>query len=57
MRKGERFVPAVVRIVDMHAYRPADDDRNGKSYNNPTQCESTGAGKSPLPDKSLLTND
>jgi len=32
MRKLKRFVPAVVGIVEMHAYRPADDDRNGKSY-------------------------
>ena len=33
MRKLERFVPTVVRIVEVHAYRPADDDRDGKSCN------------------------
>ena len=33
MRKLKRFVPAFVRIVEVHAYRPADNDRNAKSCN------------------------
>jgi len=29
----ERFVPAFVRIVNVHADRPTDDDRNRQSCN------------------------
>jgi len=37
MRKLERIIPAMVRIVEVHAYRPADDDRDGKSCNSNSQ--------------------
>ena len=44
MRKIKRIIPAVVRIEEMHAQSPADDDRNAKPCNSQSTSATTEMG-------------